>query len=86
MLQYLTARYSISYISWLQLAAEYGGCSQCILTSPLIHDYDLNLIIVRIRLSVTTYYHRCLMENHSLLYLATAAPIPLALSCPAANG
>ena len=27
--------YSISYISWLQLAAEYGGCSQLILMSPL---------------------------------------------------
>ena len=27
---------SISYISWLQLAAEYGGCSQLILTSSLI--------------------------------------------------
>ena len=26
-LQHSTAMYSISYISWLQLAAEYGGCS-----------------------------------------------------------
>ena len=27
--------YSFLYISWLQLAAEYGGCRQRILTSPL---------------------------------------------------
>ena len=27
--------YSFSYIHWLQLAAEYGGCSLCIMTSPL---------------------------------------------------
>ena len=25
-LQHLTAMYSFSYINWLQLAAEYGGC------------------------------------------------------------
>ena len=36
MLQHSRAMYSISYIGWLQLAAEYGGCSQLILTSPLI--------------------------------------------------
>ena len=35
MLQHPKAKYSISYISWLQQAAEYGGCSQLILTSPL---------------------------------------------------
>ena len=28
MLQHLTATYSISYVRWLQLAAEYGSCSQ----------------------------------------------------------
>ena len=32
MLQHSRAMYGISYISWLQLAAEYGGCSQLILT------------------------------------------------------
>ena len=36
MLQHSTVIYSISYIIWLQPAAEYGGCSQIILTSPLI--------------------------------------------------
>ena len=36
MLQPSRAMYSISYISWLQLAAEYGGCSQSIFTSPLM--------------------------------------------------
>ena len=35
MLQHSRAMYSISYISWLRLAAEYEGCSQLILTSPL---------------------------------------------------
>ena len=35
MLQPSRAMYSISYISWLQPAAEHGGCSQLILTSPL---------------------------------------------------
>ena len=33
-LQYSTAMYSFLYINWLQLAAEYGGCSLQILTSP----------------------------------------------------
>ena len=35
MLQPSRSMCSISYISWLQLAAEYGGYSQLILTSPL---------------------------------------------------
>ena len=35
MLQHPRAVYSISYISGLQKAAEYGGCSQLILMSPL---------------------------------------------------
>ena len=35
MLQQSRTLYIIPYISWLQLAAEYGGCSQLILTSPL---------------------------------------------------
>ena len=35
MLQHLTVMYRLSYIIWLQLAAEFGGCSLCILTSPL---------------------------------------------------
>ena len=34
MLQHSRAMYSISCISWLQLAAEYGGCSQLILMYP----------------------------------------------------
>ena len=29
-------RYSFSYKDGLQMAVEYGGCSQCILTSPLM--------------------------------------------------
>ena len=37
MLQHSTATYSFSYIILLQLAAEYGSCSQGILTSPLMY-------------------------------------------------
>ena len=36
MLQYSTVMYSISFISCLQMAAEYGGCSQWIMISLLI--------------------------------------------------
>ena len=43
MLQHSRAMYSISYIRWLQLAAEYEGCSQLILTSPLrIHGISIS--------------------------------------------
>ena len=30
-----TAVYTFSYVNWLQLAAEYVGCSQLMLMSPL---------------------------------------------------
>ena len=40
--QYAAAfMYSFSYIIWQQLAAEFGGCSQLILTYPLNHRTDL---------------------------------------------
>ena len=45
MLQHSRVMFSISYISWLQLAAEYGGCSQIIVTSPLIFLHENNLFI-----------------------------------------
>ena len=32
--QHSTAMYSLLFINWLQLAAEYGSCSLQILTSP----------------------------------------------------
>ena len=35
MLQHSTDMYRFSYTSWLQLAAECGGCSQTMLMSPL---------------------------------------------------
>ena len=36
-MQHLTVNCSFSYTSWLQLAAESGCSSHCILTSPLMH-------------------------------------------------
>ena len=44
MLQHSTDMYRFSYTSWLQLAAEYGDCSQTTLMSPLtcnvwVHDF-----------------------------------------------
>ena len=44
MLQHSTDMYRFPYTSWLQLTAEYGGCSQTMLMSPLtwnvwVHDF-----------------------------------------------
>ena len=44
MLQHSTDMYRFFYTSWLQLAAEYGGCNQTMLMSPLtwnvrVHDF-----------------------------------------------
>ena len=43
MLQHSTDMYSFSYISWLKLAAEYGGCSQWVFTLSLIVSVNLVL-------------------------------------------
>ena len=51
MLQHLTAMYSFSYISCLQLAAKYESCSQWILMFPPI------LVIICICVSVVRYSH-----------------------------
>ena len=52
MLQHLTVKYSFSYISWLQLAAEYGCCNHLILTSPLRLGYPLKWSIIAVAVNV----------------------------------
>ena len=57
MLQHSRAVYSFSYISRLQLAAEYGGCSQLILKSPLNPVYQLELMNSVYQLTNPVYQH-----------------------------
>ena len=58
MLQPSRAMYSISYISLLQLAAEYGGCSQLILTFPLMDMILYYYHFHSIRLATQVNYYK----------------------------
>ena len=84
MLQHSRAMYIISYrpICWLQLAAEYGGCSQLMLTSPQLQTLQSHLLNKTSKKKTMFYiifltlFDRTVVEVTTILRMA--APRPLA--------